>query len=69
MSKYSGATVLKETKARAQHLCSKCGRTIGAGDLYYREHIEDRFLHTLRMRKYCAACYEAHGTALVLQKW
>jgi hypothetical protein len=56
---------LKQTKARADHVCSCCGIGIPKGEVYYREHIVDRFLYSLRAKKFCAGCFEKHGDALI----
>jgi hypothetical protein len=44
MGKYDELKYLKKTKARVNHHCNQCGVTIVAGDYYYRETEEDRFL-------------------------
>lgn len=49
---------LKGTQARTHHTCFDCGNDILSGETYYREHIEDGFLHSLHARKYCPCCYE-----------
>ena len=68
MSKYDHLTTLKATKARAWHVCAICSADIGAGETYYREHIEDRFLHTLHSKKYCSACYQKYGNTLLRRR-
>lgn len=60
MGKYSQLTILKKTKARCHHACSKCGNEIISGEYYYREHIPDKFLHSLNNKKYCLSCYEEY---------
>jgi hypothetical protein len=65
MGKYSDLIVLKRTKARTQHTCNKCAKRISAGKIYYREHIEDKFLHALNAQKYCSSCYETYGQSLL----
>lgn len=65
MSKYDRLKVLKQTKARVEHACSRCGSTIYKGEVYYCEHIADRFLHSLHAKKFCAACLEKYGDALL----
>jgi hypothetical protein len=64
VSKYDALKVLKETRARTEHICSCCGGRIGGGEAYYREHIADRFLHTLHAKAFCAACFAKHGSSL-----
>jgi len=51
MGKYDNLKTLKKTKARTQHVCYKCGKEISSGETYYREHIEDKFLHNVN--PYC----------------
>lgn len=65
MGKYDNLKVLKKTKARVAHVCSKCGADISKGDQYYREDIQDRFLHSLNARQYCFPCFEKDGDALL----
>ena len=65
MGKYDNLKFLKETRARTQHCCHCCGEEILPGDTYYREHITDRFLHSLHAKKYCKSCYQKHGDALL----
>ena len=64
-SKYDRMKVLKKTKARAGHVCHCCGTPIGKGDVYYCEHVADRFLHSLRAKKFCAACFAERGDGLL----
>ena len=63
--KFDHLTVLKKTKARAAHLCSECSADISPGEHYYKEHIQDRFLHSLHAKKFCVHCFEKHGEALL----
>ena len=58
MGKYKNLTILKRVKARTLHICYSCGKEILPGEVYYREHIEDRFLHSLHAKKYCISCYD-----------
>jgi hypothetical protein len=57
MSKYDDLRFLKETKASAEHTCSRCGDTILVGQIYYSEVLKDRFLQSLNRKKYCPKCY------------
>ncbi len=66
MGKYDQLKILKKTKARAHHVCQKCGQEILPKDDYYREHIEDKFLHSLHAKKYCLSCYKEYGEDLLL---
>jgi len=66
--KYDHLRILKETKARTHHVCFNCGNDILSGEIYYREHIEDRFLHSLHAKKYCSSCYEEYGKDLLFLK-
>ena len=68
MSKYDSLKVLKQTKARVDHDCASCGHNISIGEIYYREHIADKFLHSLHARKYCTRCFEKHSDALLKSK-
>jgi hypothetical protein len=68
MSKYDSLKVLKQTKARVDHDCASCGHSIPKGEIYYREHIADKFLHSLHARKYCTRCFEKHSDALLKSK-
>lgn len=61
MSKYNQLKFLKKTKARTHHVCHKCAQQILPAKHYYREHIEDKFLHSLHPKKYCSVCYEKYG--------
>jgi hypothetical protein len=65
MGKYDRLTMLKKTRARRAHTCSKCGDTISIDADYYNEHIQDRFLHSLHARKFCAQCFQKHGESLL----
>ena len=58
--------MLSKIKARTQHICHKCGRGISTGEIYYREGIKDKFLHSLHAKKYCSKCYEKYGDDLLL---
>jgi hypothetical protein len=68
MGKYDHLKILKKTKARTRHICYKCETVIPSGEIYYKEHIQDAFLHSLHAKKYCASCYERHGVNLFTQK-
>ncbi len=65
MGKYDNLTILKKTKARAVHLCSRCGANISSGEHYYKEHLQDRFLHSLHAKNFCVGCFEIHGETLL----
>jgi len=58
VGKYDNLTVLKRVKARVRHTCHSCGKDVLPGEIYYREHIEDRFLHSLHAKAYCASCHK-----------
>lgn len=66
MGKYNHLKILAKTKARAEHIYSKCGNEILSNEIYYREHIEDKFLHQLHAKKYCNNCYEKYGDELLV---
>jgi len=65
MEKYNNLKFLKKTKARVNHVCSKCDQQINTGDYYYPETIKDRFLHTLHNKKFCSGCYKKYGDNLL----
>lgn len=65
MGKFDNLTILKKTKARVGHACSKCGAHICPGEHYYKEHVEDKFLHSLHARKFCVQCFDRDGDALL----
>lgn len=69
MGKYDPLTTLKKTRARTFHLCSKCGSVISSGDDYYKEHIQDRFLHKMDPKKFCARCFQEHGEGLLKKRF
>jgi hypothetical protein len=58
MSKYDNLKFFKQTKSRADHVCSSCGKKINRGDIYYPEEIKDKFLHSLHRKKLCKKCYQ-----------
>jgi len=66
MGKYNHLRTLKKTQSRSCHVCYKCGKEIVPGETYYREQIEDKFLHSVCAKKYCSSCYEKHGKQLLL---
>ena len=68
MGKYNGMKILKRTKSRTSHICNNCGNAILPNDFYYKEHIEDKFLHSLHAKKYCSSCYEKLGDTLLFPK-
>lgn len=68
MGKYDNLRTLKKTKARTQHVCYKCSKEISLGETYYREHIEDKFLHSLHSKKYCSSCFEKYGDRVLAYK-
>jgi uncharacterized protein with PIN domain len=68
MSKYNSLKYLKKTKSRTFHKCSNCGKEINLGDFYYKETIDDKFLHSLHANKYCEDCYKKYGNNLLNQK-
>jgi hypothetical protein len=65
MSKFDSLKVLKKTKARTTHSCSSCGNRVAKGEIYFREHIADAFLHSLHARKFCATCFQKDGENLL----
>ena len=65
MGKYNHLKILKKTKSRAYHVCQKCGNKILPTEYYYREHIQDKFLHSLHAKKFCEVCYKKYGDDLL----
>jgi hypothetical protein len=65
MGKHDHMKILKKTKGRVQHFCQKCGIEIPIGEFYYREFINDKFLHQLQNRKFCSSCFEKYGERLL----
>jgi len=65
MGKYDQLKILKKTKARTYHVCNRCGKEILTGDIYFKEHIQDKFLHSLHAKKYCSECYGKFGNNLL----
>jgi hypothetical protein len=65
MGKYNYLTTLKKPKAGTYHICYHSGKQISRGETYYREHIEDKFIHSLNPKKYCSICYEKHNEGLL----
>jgi hypothetical protein len=61
MSKYDNLIYYKQTKARTEHICMNCHQLIKSGDIYYAEHIKDKFLHSLHSKKFCKQCYQKMG--------
>ena len=68
MSKYNSLKILKKVKARTNHICSKCAKEIKRNDIYYKDHINDKFLQSLHAKGYCLSCYEKYGVALLTDK-
>jgi hypothetical protein len=65
MGKYDHLKYLKKTRARVNHTCSRCGKTINASSYYYAESTKDRFLQSLHFKKFCAKCFEEYGETLI----
>jgi len=68
MSKYDSLKIIKKVKAKSNHICSKCGKEINRIDIYYKEHINDKFLHGLHAKKYCLSCHKKYSIALLKDK-
>lgn len=56
MSKYNALKFLRETKARVPHICSKCGRDINKGNIYYSESIGRINPPGIQLKKFCSEC-------------
>jgi transcription initiation factor IIF auxiliary subunit len=65
MGKYNHLKVLKQVKARVNHICSNCGSVINKDDFYFVEQLEDKFLHTINRGKFCSDCYYKFGNDLL----
>lgn len=65
MGKYDHLKYLKKTKARVNHICSKCEKEIELGSFYYAETFRDKFLHTIYPKRFCAECYGKYGDKLI----
>jgi hypothetical protein len=65
MSKYDYLKYFKKTKARSFRHCVNCGKEINLGDFYYKETIDDKFLHSLHAKNYCEDCYKKFGDDLL----
>ena len=65
MGKFDSLTILKKTRARVAHLCSKCDARISPGEDYHKQHVQDRFLHSLHAKKFCVDCFQEHGEGLL----
>lgn len=69
MSKYDHLKVLRETRARTQHECARCGFIVNPGEIYYREALSDKYIRTMiRFKAYCAQCYSIYGDSLLRYK-
>jgi hypothetical protein len=51
----------KQVKARKIHYCSRCEAEIRIGEYYWRESIEDRFLHVINPKNLCLKCHSGQG--------
>jgi len=65
MSKYNSLKYLKKTKSRTFHKCFKCDKDIKPKEYYYKETIDNVFLHSLHAKKYCEDCYKKYGEKLL----
>jgi hypothetical protein len=68
MGKYDNLRYLKKTKARTTHRCDTCNNQIMPGEYYYIETINDKFLHSLHAKRFCAECYKKRGEQLLNPK-
>lgn len=66
MTKYDSIKYLKETKARKDHVCDRCGEGIKAGEIYFKESIERIKTLGLTLRSFCIKCYKEHGEKLII---
>ncbi len=56
MSKYDREKYLVKLKARVQHSCNECGKSINIGETYYKEKVDMRPPPGLVLKKYCSKC-------------
>ncbi|MDD3492047.1 MAG: hypothetical protein PHU95_01940 [Candidatus Thermoplasmatota archaeon] len=68
MGKYDAIKALSRTQARTTHTCNKCGTLIQDGEDYYKEHVDNKFLHSLHAKKFCKDCYDKFGDQLLSLK-
>ena len=68
MSKYDSIKFLKDTKARKQHKCYRCGQDIEKGQTYYKESVGRVSVVGLALQGFCTRCYEEYGDALLTWK-
>jgi len=50
----------QKKKARTEHICSNCGKTIKSGEEYYCEITFLASLHR-KLEKLCVDCFEKRG--------
>ena len=65
MSKYDNLKFLKETKARNSRVCDKCGQIIESGQIYRKESVGKVNAPGLKLRGFCAKCYQEYGDKLI----
>lgn len=65
MSKFDKFKKIISVKSRTNHICNNCSSLIRKGELYYKENIEDKFLQSLSLKKFCFKCYEDLGDSLL----
>lgn len=65
MSKYDSLKFLKETKARVNRCCDRCGLSIEKGDIYYKENVGMINTIGLALRGFCVECYTKYGGKLL----
>jgi len=68
MGKCDSFEHLKKTKARAFHQCNYCGSIICPREYYFRETMQEKFLQSLHVRRFCFRCYEKYGETLLRMK-
>lgn len=57
MVEFGALIYFKKTKARVDHKCSSCGKTIKRNNFYYVETMQDNPLYRLRAKKLCLVCH------------
>jgi len=63
VSKYK--KVLVESVANGEYFCFMCKRVIAAGEHHYKERLEDRFLQSLNLKRFCKRCFDEYGKVIL----
>jgi hypothetical protein len=63
MSKYDSIPITPH-KARVEHICLKCGKTIKKGEIVAYQK-DSRIHQTISQKKYCEQCFKEVGQGLI----